>query len=52
MIPEIADRVVEIDRAMRWGFAFKLGPFETWDALASARRPRGCARTVARCQGI
>jgi len=33
MIPEISDRVVEIDRAMRWGFAFKLGPFETWDAL-------------------
>ena len=23
------DRIVEIDRAMRWGFAFKLGPFET-----------------------
>jgi 3-hydroxyacyl-CoA dehydrogenase len=33
MVPEISDRVVEIDRAMRWGFAFKLGPFELWDAL-------------------
>ncbi|HEX3877928.1 MAG TPA: 3-hydroxyacyl-CoA dehydrogenase/enoyl-CoA hydratase family protein [Bryobacteraceae bacterium] len=33
MIPEISDRIVEIDRAMRWGFAFQLGPFETWDAL-------------------
>ena len=31
--PEIADRIVEIDRAMRWGFAFQLGPFEMWDAL-------------------
>lgn len=32
-IPEISDRVVEIDRAMRWGYAHKLGPFELWDAL-------------------
>ena len=33
MIPEISDRVVEIDRAMRWGYANKLGPFELWDTL-------------------
>ncbi len=33
MIPEISDRIVEIDRAMRWGYAHKLGPFEIWDAL-------------------
>jgi 3-hydroxyacyl-CoA dehydrogenase len=33
MIPEIADRIVEIDRAMRWGFGHKLGPFELWDAI-------------------
>ena len=33
MIPEISDRMVEIDRAMRWGYANKLGPFELWDAL-------------------
>ncbi|MGH9630020.1 MAG: enoyl-CoA hydratase-related protein, partial [Bryobacteraceae bacterium] len=32
-IPEISDRIVEIDRAMRWGYAHKLGPFELWDAL-------------------
>jgi 3-hydroxyacyl-CoA dehydrogenase len=30
---EIADDVVNIDRGMRWGFAWDLGPFETWDAL-------------------
>jgi 3-hydroxyacyl-CoA dehydrogenase len=41
MIPEISDRVVEIDRAMRWGFAFSKGPFELWDAL-------GVSETVAR----
>jgi len=33
MIPEISDRVVEIDRAMRWGYANKHGPFELWDAI-------------------
>lgn len=30
---EIADSVEEIDRAMRWGFNWEMGPFETWDAL-------------------
>ncbi len=32
MIPEISDRMVEIDRAMRWGYGHTLGPFELWDA--------------------
>ncbi len=32
-IPEIADTVVEVDRAMRWGFNWELGPFEVWDAI-------------------
>jgi 3-hydroxyacyl-CoA dehydrogenase len=32
-IPEIADTVVEIDRAMQWGFNWELGPFEVWDAI-------------------
>jgi 3-hydroxyacyl-CoA dehydrogenase len=31
-IPEIADDLVNVDRAMRWGFAWELGPFEAWDA--------------------
>ncbi|MGA9264305.1 MAG: enoyl-CoA hydratase-related protein, partial [Desulfobacterales bacterium] len=32
-IPEISDTIVDIDNAMRWGFNFELGPFETWDAI-------------------
>ena len=40
-IPEIADNVVEVDRAMRWGFGWELGPFEVWDAL-------GVEKSVAR----
>jgi 3-hydroxyacyl-CoA dehydrogenase len=32
-IPEIADRVVEIDNAMKWGYNHALGPFESWDAV-------------------
>jgi 3-hydroxyacyl-CoA dehydrogenase len=31
-IPEISDTVVEIDRAMKLGFNWELGPFELWDA--------------------
>ena len=40
-IPEISDSVVEIDRAMKMGFAWELGPFELWDAA-------GVEATVAR----
>jgi 3-hydroxyacyl-CoA dehydrogenase len=32
-IPEISEHIVDIDRAMKWGFAWELGPFETVDAL-------------------
>jgi 3-hydroxyacyl-CoA dehydrogenase len=32
-IPEIADDVVNVDRAMRWGFSWELGPFEMMDAV-------------------
>ncbi len=32
-IPEITDSPAEIDRAMRWGFGWEMGPFEIWDAL-------------------
>jgi 3-hydroxyacyl-CoA dehydrogenase len=39
-IPEISDRVVEIDRAMRWGYAHRLGPFEVWDALGVEQTAR------------
>ena len=31
-VPEISDSIVEIDRAMRLGFNWELGPFELWDA--------------------
>ncbi len=35
-IPEITDSPAEIDRAMRWGFGWELGPFEIWDILGFA----------------
>ena len=40
-IPEISDTVIEIDRAMRLGFNWEMGPFELWDAA-------GVEGTVAR----
>ncbi|MBO6826947.1 MAG: 3-hydroxyacyl-CoA dehydrogenase family protein [Sneathiella sp.] len=33
LVPEIADDVVNIDRAMRWGFGWGKGPFELLDQL-------------------
>jgi 3-hydroxyacyl-CoA dehydrogenase len=41
LLGEIADDVVNVDRALRWGFGWELGPFETWDAI-------GLAESVAR----
>ncbi len=32
-IPEIANDIVAIDDAMRWGYNWELGPFQLWDAL-------------------
>ncbi|MGK2945569.1 MAG: 3-hydroxyacyl-CoA dehydrogenase/enoyl-CoA hydratase family protein [Desulfuromonadales bacterium] len=35
-IPEIADDIVNVDNAMKWGFNWELGPFEMLDALGVA----------------
>lgn len=35
-VGEVAPDVVSVDRAMRWGFNWELGPFEAWDALGVA----------------
>ncbi len=32
-IPEIADDIVNIDNAMKWGFNWEIGPFEMFDAI-------------------
>ncbi len=32
-VPEISDDIVSVDNAMKWGFNWELGPFETWDDL-------------------
>jgi len=34
-VPEISDNVVDVDRAMRWGFGWELGPFEIMDAIGA-----------------
>ncbi|HKF26107.1 MAG TPA: 3-hydroxyacyl-CoA dehydrogenase NAD-binding domain-containing protein [Candidatus Acidoferrum sp.] len=32
-VPEISENLADVDRAMRWGFGWELGPFEMVDAL-------------------
>jgi 3-hydroxyacyl-CoA dehydrogenase len=43
VMPEIADSIVAVDNANKWGFNHELGPFEIWDAL-------GVAESVARME--
>jgi 3-hydroxyacyl-CoA dehydrogenase len=48
-IPEISENVVEIDRAMRLGYSWEMGPFELWDAIgvtASVERMKQEGRPV------
>lgn len=33
LLGTIADDIVAVDRAMKWGFGWEMGPFEAWDAL-------------------
>jgi 3-hydroxyacyl-CoA dehydrogenase len=44
-VGEIADDIVNIDRGMRWGFGWDVGPFESWDAI-------GVADSVAKMEAI
>src|SRR5207302_7240300 len=49
-VPEISESVADVDRAMRWGFGWELGPFEVMDAIgvkAFAEQVRKEGRSVA-----
>jgi 3-hydroxyacyl-CoA dehydrogenase len=43
-VPEIADSIVDVDRAMRWGFGWELGPFQVWDAIGVERMAKAFER--------
>src|SRR5690625_889826 len=45
LVGEIADDIVAIDEAMRWGFSWEMGPFEMWDAI-------GLEKSVERMQAV
>ena len=32
-ITEISDDIINVDNALKWGFGWESGPFETWDAI-------------------
>jgi 3-hydroxyacyl-CoA dehydrogenase len=49
-VPEISDQLYKIDDALRAGFGWEMGPFETWDALglqAGIDLAKAAGRTVA-----
>src|SRR6202051_1496970 len=41
-VPEISDRVEDVDRAVRWGFVWELGPFQIMDTFGV----RACAAEI------
>ncbi|MFC5711209.1 3-hydroxyacyl-CoA dehydrogenase NAD-binding domain-containing protein [Thalassorhabdus alkalitolerans] len=46
---EIANDVLAIDQAIKWGFGWEMGPFETWDAIGlekSVEKMEGEGRSV------
>ena len=43
-VPEIANRIVDVDRAIRWGFAWEFGPFEMWNAIGFEPMARALER--------
>ena len=48
-IPEIADTIVEIDNAIKWGFGWEVGVFEAWDAIGvreSVERMKAEGQTI------
>jgi 3-hydroxyacyl-CoA dehydrogenase len=40
--PEISYAADDVDRAMRWGFGWELGPFETWNAIGVSHVLEAC----------
>jgi 3-hydroxyacyl-CoA dehydrogenase len=49
LMSDISDDIVNVDRAIRWGFGWKLGPFEIWDAIGvrkSVEKMRGEGKTI------
>ncbi len=49
LLGTIADDLVAIDRAMKWGFSWELGPFETWDAIGveqSVQKMKKCGLEI------
>lgn len=42
LVPDISNDIVNIDRAMRWGFGWQQGPFEMIDQLGAAKLSALC----------
>lgn len=45
LIPQISDDIVNVDRAMRWGFAWSKGPFELLDIIGPKTFADKCRAT-------
>lgn len=50
--PEIAHSIDDVDRAIRWGFAWELGPFEIWDAIGVREVLEACGASAPSPEGF
>ncbi len=52
LIPEISDDIVNVDRAMKWGFNWAQGPFELLDSIDANKFAEKCATNGIPVEGM
>ena len=52
LIPEISDDIVNVDRAMKWGFNWAQGPFELLDSIGPVQFAEKMAATGGAVDGM
>ncbi len=52
LVPEISDDIVNVDRAMKWGFNWAQGPFELLDAVNARKFAEKCQAEGTAIEGM
>ena len=52
LVPEISDDIVNVDRAMKWGFNWAQGPFELLDSIGARKFAEKCTANGQAIEGM
>jgi 3-hydroxyacyl-CoA dehydrogenase len=52
LVPEISDDIVNVDRAMKWGFNWAQGPFELLDTIDPVKFAEKCKSSGIAVEGM